>query len=72
MHPSRDGGGRVGDTELKGAGCHSHQHQTRSNSVNRWFARRINANNAWNFNGTNGNLNNNNVNNTNRCQAVTN
>jgi hypothetical protein len=41
-------------------------------TVNRWFARRNNANNAWNFNGTNGNLNNNNVNNANRCQAVTN
>ena len=42
------------------------------NTVNRWFARRYNVNNAWNFNSTNGNLNNNNVNNSNLVQAVTN
>lgn len=41
-------------------------------TVNRWFARRNNANNAWNYNATNGNINNNNVNNANRCQAVAN
>ena len=41
-------------------------------ATNRWFAQRYNANNAWNFNGTNGNLNNNNVYNTNQVGAVTN
>jgi hypothetical protein len=41
-------------------------------SANRWFGRRNNSNNAWNFNGNNGNLNNNNVNNSNLVQAVTN
>lgn len=39
---------------------------------NRWFAERYNANNAWNFNGTNRTLNNNNVNNTNQVGAVAN
>lgn len=41
-------------------------------ATSRWFAERNSANNAWNFNNTNGTLNNNNVNNSNRCQAVTN
>lgn len=41
-------------------------------ATNRWFAQRYNANNAWNFNGTNGNLNNNNVYNTYQVGAVTN
>lgn len=45
---------------------------TCSDTSNRWFAQRYNANNAWIFNGTNGNLNNNNVNNGNSVQAVTN
>jgi hypothetical protein len=44
----------------------------RPDTVNRWFARRNNANNAWNFNGTNGNLNNNNVNNANQVGAIAN
>jgi hypothetical protein len=39
---------------------------------NLWFAERYNANNAWNFNGTNRNLNNNNVNNTNQVGAIAN
>ena len=53
-------------------GCHLHHRQMLLGRSNRWFAERYNANNAWNFNGTNRNLNNNNVNNTNQVGAVAN
>lgn len=61
-----------GTTSKRGRGViyASTRHVLRT--VNRWFARRYNVNNAWNFNGTNGNINNNNVNNAYRCQAVLN
>ena len=42
-----------------------------TNSVTRWYARRNGANNAWNFNGTNGNLGTTSVYGAYRCQAVT-
>ena len=42
-----------------------------TNNVYRWFARRLNANHAWGFGGTNGILSNYNVNGAYRCQAVT-